>query len=194
MKYIILLIIFDFILGIIIPNEITIYIFNNFLDKEYINFTKLFSNFECIESFLNNSNSLSKTFSYSGKYLGDFGNEEECLYNNKEYEYFLLYFDVDITKFVNTTQFKQLYFKNITNYFIGICNLKKCEKLMNELFTDKNFKDFLENESGIKNGTINNITSSDNYEIDYPIYLRFCFIFFICYISFCLTITFFFNK
>ncbi len=49
MKYIILLIIFNFILGIIIPNEITSFIYDNFL--EYINLTIYENNLECLKIF-----------------------------------------------------------------------------------------------------------------------------------------------
>ena len=186
MKYIILLIIFNFILGIIIPNEITSFIYDNFL--EYINLTIYKNNLECLKYFLNDSNSFSKVFSFSGKYLGDFGNEDECLYNKDYYYYSILYFDLDIPKFVNTTQFKQLYFKNITNYFIGLCNLKICSNLT-QLFDDENFKYFLGNESGIVNGKINTATS-DDYKTSYSILFWLFSILFSIYIIFILTISF----
>ena len=156
MKYIILLIIFNFISNIIIPNEITQFVRQNFLDKDYINRTILEKNWDCIENFINNPKYLLSAFSNSGKFLGDFGFEEECLYNNSNsnnknntFKYYLLNFSLNFKSFVNTTQFKQLYFKNISNYFVGLCNLEICENFTRDLFNDENFKKFLINEAGI---------------------------------------------
>ena len=147
------------------------------------------NNLKCIEYIIkNDSYYLSKTFTYSGKYLGDFGNEDECL-RNEEYEYILLYFKLKISTFVNTTQFKQLYFKNRSNYFVGICNLKICENLTYEIFHDKNFTDFLENESGILHGKINYITS-DDYKPSYPVLFWIFYTIIVIYILVILSISF----
>lgn len=104
-----------------------------------------------------------EAFGFSGKYLGDFGFEEECnelqpfsgtskKASNEitsETQYFLMTYDIVLNSFNGTDYFKEMKFINNTKFFTGICIFKDCIPYLNVSLNDEAafFRDY----AGIEN-------------------------------------------
>ena len=131
-----------------------------------------------VSELLNNTlEPVQKAFDYSGKYLGDYGNEKECVFE-EHFTYFLLTYQLDLESFNGTNQAHEMFFLDQDKYFTGICMFKECLPFVFNIFNrtiDKSFFKYLKEVAGITKTSIiynntlcyekSNNKSDDNREV-----------------------------
>lgn len=121
-------------------NECLNYIKNSFSKNSTINSTNTSSITQLLDA-----------FEYSGKYLGDYGFENECK-SSKNLSFFLLNYTLNISDYNNTDQYNEMLFINQTNFYTGICIFQPCIVFLNNFFNsslNKPFTDYLYQEAYI---------------------------------------------
>ena len=94
---------------------------------------------------------LTTAFDYSGKYLGDFGFENECTANTN-YTFFLLQYQLNISDFNQTDQYYIMRFLNQTSFYTGFCMFDQCIPFIYNIFNssiNQIFSDYLKETAGI---------------------------------------------
>ena len=99
-----------------------------------------------------NISQLLNAFEYSGKYLGDYGFENECK-SSKNLSFFLLNYTLYLNDFNETDQYQEMLFTNQENFYTGICIFKPCIVFLHNFFNstiNQPFTDYLYQQAHIK--------------------------------------------